>query len=51
MSNKPYEKELAKYSPESVREGMNHPNMAEPAHETLEKVSKPDYPTISTKAV
>jgi hypothetical protein len=44
-----YEHELKKYSPESVKEGMNHPHLVEPAHEQCTPVSKPTYPTISTK--
>ena len=50
MANAEYEHELKPYSPESLRERMNHPNLASPKHETLSPVSKPDYPTISTKA-
>jgi hypothetical protein len=46
MANKEYEKELKPYSPESVRHGLNHPNLAEPAHE---QVSKYEVPTKERK--
>jgi hypothetical protein len=45
-ANKPYEKELKKYSPESVQRGMAHPNLKSPDHETLVEVKKPQYPEL-----
>jgi hypothetical protein len=44
MYNKPYEKTLTPYSPESVKEGIRNPNMAEPEHEKLIPFSQPEIP-------
>jgi hypothetical protein len=44
-----YEKTLKPYSPESVKQGLAHPHLVEPANEKCTPVSRPTYPTITTK--
>lgn len=41
MPNKEYEKELKPYSPDSVKQGLNNPNMAEPGNEQLIPYERP----------